>query len=234
MNPIMELAEKYDIPVIEDSTESLGAKYEGKSTGTIGQLGCFSFNGNKLITTGGGGMVATDDNDLATRIRYLSTQAKDDPIEYVHGKVGYNYRLTNIQAAMGVAQLEQIGGFIKAKQEIARRYTEAFEPVNGITVLPNEPWAERMPWLYTILVTPEATGINGRQLIARLEKAKIQTRPLWEPMHVSKAFADGEKYICPRAESLYERAVSLPSSSDLSPADQDRVIAEIVDSIGVN
>ena len=228
MTPIMKLASQHGLAVVEDSTESLGAVYGGKNAGTIGSLGCFSFNGNKLITTGGGGMVVTDDGDLAARVRYLSTQAKEDSLEYVHTEIGYNYRLTNIQAAMGVAQLEQIDGFIAAKHEIARRYTEAFEPVDGITVMPDEPWAERMPWLYTILVDSAVTGVGSRDLISRLGAAGIQVRPLWEPMHVSAAFADGEKFECPVADMLYERAVSLPSSSDLTQADQDRVIAAVL------
>jgi perosamine synthetase len=231
MAPLMELANKHGLTVVEDATESLGAHYDGKPAGTIGKMGCFSFNGNKLITTGGGGMVVTDDSNIAERIRYLSTQAKDDPIEYVHGEVGYNYRPTNIQAAMGVAQLEQINGFIAAKHEIARHYTEAFEALHGVTVMPDEPWAERMPWLYTILVDPTVTGIDSRTLIARLGDDKIQARPLWEPMHVSKAFADGEKYDCPVADMLYERAVSLPSSSDMSVEDQNRVIAQVINNV---
>jgi perosamine synthetase len=227
--PILELARRHGLVVVEDSTESLGARYGGKSTGSIGKLGCFSFNGNKLITSGGGGMVVTDDGELAARVRYLSTQAKDDSVEYVHGEVGYNYRLTNIQAAMGVAQLEQIDGFIESKHEIARRYTEAFESIDGITVMPDESWAERMPWLYTILLDPGVTGIESRELIAQLDSAGIQARPLWEPMHVSRAFGDGERFECSVADMLYERAVSLPSSSDLSAEDQSRVIDQVID-----
>jgi perosamine synthetase len=229
MDPIMRLARRYGLSVIEDSTESLGASYRGRNTGTIGKLGCFSFNGNKLITTGGGGMVVTDDAALADRVRYLSTQAKDDPLEYIHTEVGYNYRLTNIQAALGVAQLAQIDGFIRARQTIAERYAAAFDSLEGVTLLPDALWAGRMPWLYTILIEPEVFGMSSRDLIARLEDARIQARPLWQPLHLSKAHAADEHAECPVAESLYERAISLPSSSNLTQSDQELVIALVLE-----
>ncbi len=227
MDPIMRLAEKHSLSIIEDSTESLGASYGRRSAGTIGNIGCFSFNGNKLITTGGGGMVVTNDAALASRVRYLSTQAKDDPLEYIHGEVGYNYRLTNIQAALGVAQLAQIDGFIQAKHAIAERYAAAFASLEGVTLMPDAPWADRMPWLYTILVEPNAFGMSGRNVIAKLRDARIQARPLWEPLHLSEAHAADERVECPVAESLYERAISLPSSSNLTQSDQELVIARV-------
>jgi perosamine synthetase len=227
MDPVMNLSRTYEIPVIEDSTESLGAKYGRSSTGTIGELGCFSFNGNKLITTGGGGMVTTNNGKMAERIRYLSTQARDDPLEYIHGEVGYNYRLNNIQAALGLAQLEQIDDFIKAKHVIANRYEESFAAVDGLSLMPDKRWGERMPWLYTVVVDSEMFGMGSRELIVKLGFAGIQARPLWEPLHISRVFLDGEKFSCPVAESLFHNAVSLPSSSNLTRSDQDQVIAVV-------
>ena len=125
LDPILAVAAKYSLPVIEDATEGLGARYRGKSLGGVGHVGCFSFNGNKIITTGGGGMLVTNNAEWAARARYLTTQAKDDPIEYVHNAIGYNYRLTNLLAAMGCAQMEQLDSFVKAKRQIAKRYQES-------------------------------------------------------------------------------------------------------------
>jgi len=125
LDPILELARQYDLAVIEDATESLGTEYKGRRVGALGSLGCFSFNGNKLVTTGGGGMITTDNEAWAKRAKYLTTQAKDDPLEYVHNEIGYNHRLSNVQAAMGCAQLEKVDEFFIAKRRIAARYTEA-------------------------------------------------------------------------------------------------------------
>ena len=127
MDPILEAAEKYELAVVEDATESLGATYKGRMAGHMGDIGCFSFNGNKLITTGGGGMIVTDKQEGADRARYLTTQAKDDPVCYIHHEIGYNFRLTNIQAALGVAQLEQLSEFLKRKKFIHKQYVEAME-----------------------------------------------------------------------------------------------------------
>jgi len=141
--------------VIEDATESLGAKYKGRMVGHLGDIACFSFNGNKIITTGGGGMIVTDNSSWADKARYVTTQAKDDPLEYVHNEIGYNYRLTNIQAAMGCAQLEQLDDFVAAKRRIASTYTQALKDVRCITTMSEAPWACCSFWLYTIL-KPEA------------------------------------------------------------------------------
>src|SRR5262249_45747226 len=132
LQPILELGRRYHLPVIEDATESLGATYRGLPAGHLGDAACFSFNGNKLMTTGGGGMLVTDRKEWAVRSRYLTTQGKDDPLEYIHGTVAYNYRLTNLQAAVGVAQLEQLDDFIAAKHRIAARYEEALRNVPGL------------------------------------------------------------------------------------------------------
>ena len=141
MDPLLDAALKYDLVVIEDATESLGATYRGRTVGHLGDIACFSFNGNKLITTGGGGMVVTNNQVWADRAKYLTTQAKDDPVEYIHGEMGYNYRLTNIQAAMGCAQMEQLSDFIAAKVAIAATYTQTLGDVPGITPMCEAPWA---------------------------------------------------------------------------------------------
>jgi perosamine synthetase len=227
MDPLLDLARRYRLAVIEDATESLGARYKGRHSGTLGDLGCFSFNGNKIITTGGGGMIVTDNPEYARRAKYLTTQAKDDPVEFVHGEIGYNYRLTNIQAALGCAQLERLDDYVAAKRRIARQYAEAFTGLPGITLLRQPRWAESTWWLYTILINAEEARIGSRDLLRRMTAARIQTRPLWQPAHRSPAHAGSQAYACEVADRLNRDALSLPSSVDLTDEQQARVIDEI-------
>jgi perosamine synthetase len=227
MDPIVSVAREFGLVVIEDATECLGAKYRGQSTGTLGDIACFSFNGNKIITTGGGGVIVTSNGDWATRARYLTTQAKDDPIEFVHGEVGYNYRLTNIQAAMGCAQIEMLNAYIDKKRRIAAHYEFGLRGILGITSMPQAPWAESIFWLYTILVDEERFGMNARGLMKELETKRIQTRPLWQPMHRSPVHSHAEASQCETADWLHARALSLPCSVGLTESDQDYVIASI-------
>jgi perosamine synthetase len=190
-------------------------------------MACFSFNGNKLLTTGGGGMLVTDDDRLAARARYLTTQAKDDAVEYVHREVGYNYRLTNLLAAMGLAQLERLDAHLAAKRRIAARYTEALGDVPGLTPMAEAPWAESAFWMYTLTVDPERFGTTARALMAQLGRAGVQTRPLWQPLHRSPAHAGAYATACPVADRVHAQALSLPCSVGLTTADQDRVIAAV-------
>lgn len=227
MDPVLELARRHGLKVIEDATESLGAEWHGRPTGQLGDIACFSFNGNKLITTGGGGMLVTNDEALARRARHLTTQAKDDPIEYVHAEVGYNYRLTNVLAAMGVAQMEVLGEYIEAKRAIAARYAEGLRDVPGITLMREAPWARSVFWLYTVLVDEQAFGMSSRALLHALGERKIQTRPLWQPLHQSGAHRGESATDCPVAERLNREALSLPCSVGLGESDQARVIEAI-------
>jgi perosamine synthetase len=226
-DPILAAAEKYGLPVIEDATESLGAKYRGCSLGGIGQIGCFSFNGNKIITTGGGGMLVTNNAEWATRAKYLTTQAKDDPIEYIHGAIGYNYRLTNLLAAMGCAQMEQLDAFIKAKRQIALRYQEALATLPGLRLPQEAECAFSTFWMYSVLVDKAAAGIDSRQLLNHLAADRIQTRPLWQPLHLSPAHYYPGATPCPISEQLYWDALSLPCSVGLAQTDQNVVIEAI-------
>lgn len=223
MDALVELAARYNLPVIEDATEALGARYKGRAAGSIGKAGCFSFNGNKLITTGGGGMIVTDDDALARKARYLTTQAKDDPVEYVHHEVGYNYRLTNVQAAMGCAQLEGIAGRLASKRSAAAFYAEQLNCVPGIRMMEQAPWAESGWWLSTIRVDEAQFGMDRRELLNRLERQQIQTRPLWEPMHLSRAHAGSFHTDCSMAEQIWREALSLPSSVGITPDELGRV-----------
>jgi perosamine synthetase len=221
------LAAEFGLIVIEDATESLGASYKGKALGPLSPVTCFSFNGNKLITTGGGGMLVTDDEAKAKRARYLATQAKDDPLEYEHHTVGYNYRLTNVLAAMGCAQLEQVDAFVAKKRAIHARYSEAFAGLPGLTPMKEAPWARAAFWMFTMLVDETTFGIGSRPLLKELGEQKIQTRPLWEPMHQSQAHAGAYSPGCPVAERLHAQALSLPCSVGLTDEDQERVIEAV-------
>lgn len=227
VDPVLEVAREHGLVVVEDATESLGAAYRGRRVGSLGHLACFSFNGNKLVTTGGGGMLVTDDAELAARAKYLTTQAKDDPVEYVHGEVGYNYRLTNVQAALGCAQMERLEEHVAAKRRIAGRYTEALREVPGITPMEEAPWASSVFWMYTVLVDEEEYGIDSRALLRRLEERGVQTRPLWQPVHLSPAHRGSPRVECPVAERINRMALSLPCSVGLSPEAQDAVIAAV-------
>ena len=227
MDPVLEIARQYGLAVVEDATESLGAAYRGRPLGTLGDVACFSFNGNKLITTGGGGMIVTNDAAMAARAKYLTTQAKDDPIEFIHGAVGFNYRLTNIQAALGCAQMEQLDEYIARKRRIAERYTAMCAEVPGLTPMRQAPWAESTWWLFTVLVDEQRFGVDSRDLLQRLEEASIQARPLWQPIHLSPAHPGSQATDCTVAEALNRRALSLPSSVGLTDEQQERVLAVV-------
>lgn len=227
MEPILEVACKYNLVVIEDATENPGTKYKDRPVGHLGDIACFSFNGNKIITTGGGGMIVMDNEAWAYKAKYLTTQAKDDPLEYIHNEIGYNYRLTNIQAAMGCAQMEKLDNYITAKRRIAATYTDALKNLSGIIPMREASWAFSIYWMYTILVDKGQYGIDSRTLMRRLEAEKIQSRPLWQPVHRSPAHSHCQAYRCDVADRLNRDALSLPCSVGLSMADQQRVIRPI-------
>lgn len=232
LDPILSVAAKYSLPVIEDATEGLGASYLGKSLGGFGHAGCFSFNGNKIITTGGGGMLVTNDAEWAARARYLTTQAKDDPIEYVHNAVGYNYRLTNLLAAMGCAQMEQLDSFVDAKRRIARRYQESFASLPGIRLPEEAEWAFSTFWMYTVLIDEKESCIDSRELLRELAARKIQSRPLWQPIHRSQAHDSSGSPSCPNSDAFYSQAISLPCSVGLTSSAQNHVIETVTSLLG--
>jgi perosamine synthetase len=223
IDPLLEIARKYDLTVIEDATESLGAKYKDRMVGNLGDIACFSFNGNKVITTGGGGMVVTNNEAWSQKAKYLTTQAKDDPIEYIHNEIGYNHRLTNIQAAMGCAQMEQLPNYIDTKRKIAATYTKELRSISELIVMNEAEWAFSIFWMYTVLIN-DKNGNNSRTLLNYLATQKIQARPLWQPLHLSQAHAGSQHYHCEVAEWLNRTALSLPCSSGLSENQLARVI----------
>jgi perosamine synthetase len=226
LDPIRELAARYGLLLIEDSTESLGARYKSEKVGAAG-LSSLSFNGNKLMTTGGGGAIVTNDADWAARAKYLVTQAKDDPLEYIHNSVGFNYRMPSLNAALGCSQLERIESNVEAKRRMVRRYTAGLGAVPGITLMPSAPWASPAWWLYTIRIDHRRYGRSSRELMRLLGKERINCRPIFQPMHLSKAHAGCQAVGGEVAERIVAEALSLPSSVGLTEEDQDRVIATI-------
>jgi perosamine synthetase len=229
LDSLIELARKFDLALIEDSTESLGAKYKGRMLGQTSDIACFSFNGNKLITTGGGGMIVTSRKDWADHARYLTTQAKDNPVEYIHKEVGFNYRLTNLQAALGCAQVEQLDEFLFRKRNIAQRYNEALLDLPGVSTMNEASWATSACWLYTVRIDPEQYGCDRFELFRLLTEAGIQARPLWQPLHRSPAHSESPAYHVEVADEIHREALSLPSSVGLSEQEMARVVKVIRD-----
>jgi perosamine synthetase len=223
LDPLLELARRYPLAVVEDAAEALGALYRGRRVGADGLAGCLSFNGNKIITAGGGGMVLTRDEALARRCRLLSTQAREPGPEWIHGEVGFNYRLSNLHAALGCAQLEQIDGFLEAKRETAGHYGDLLSSLSGIGPLGEASWARSSFWMYSVLLDPARYG-DVRKLIARADDEGIQFRPLWRPLHLQPAFAGSQTYRIEVAERLYACGVSLPCSVGITPEERERVV----------
>jgi dTDP-4-amino-4,6-dideoxygalactose transaminase len=226
VEPLLDLRARFGIPLVEDAAEALGASYRegslaGRQVGTIGDLGCFSFNGNKVMTTGGGGMIVTDDDALAARARHLTTQAKVPGPGYVHDEVGYNYRLSNLAAALGVAQLERLPDLLAAKRGVAQRYRCALEPL-GLTPAPHATWADPTFWLYSPLLP--AAGPGAEAVAARLQAEGVQARRLWPPLHHQAPYRDAPLLGGRVSEALYRSGLSLPSSADLHAPDQQRVV----------
>jgi len=229
LEPLLDLRERYGILLVEDAAEALGARYvEGpladRHVGTVGDLGCFSFNGNKVMTTGGGGMIVTDDETLARRARHLTTQARLPGRSYEHDEIGFNYRLTNVAAALGLAQLEQLESFLAAKRRIADRYGRALVDL-GVGLPPDAPWADPSYWLYSVLV---GEGMSQRdRVIDGLAAEGIEARPIWTPAHRHKPYAAMPTLGGDVSEELFRRAVSLPSSVGLPVENQERVVSAL-------
>jgi len=229
LDELISLCKKRNIAVVEDASESMGTvyklgEYKGMHTGTIGTLGCLSFNGNKIITTGGGGMILTNNEELAVNAKYLTTQAKDDPVRYIHNEIGYNFRLTNIQAALGVAQLEQLSGFLERKGEIFHQYQNALNGIDGLSIAKVPDYADNNHWVNVLQIVNEVYGEDRETLMQKLEKNGIQTRTVWTLNHLQKPYRDCQSYKVERAEELVNNSLCLPSSTNLNNQDLNKVI----------
>ena len=221
MEAIMNVAEKYNIKVIEDATEALGTKYTegryaGKYAGTIGDFGAYSFNGNKIITTGGGGAVTAKDSATVDHIRFLSTQAKTDPHYYIHDEVGYNYRMTNLQAALGVAQMEELPEFIRRKQNNFEQYKKEFEGFEFGKLIPFRDGTDSNKWFYSIEIDREHISATMREIITMLEKDGIQTRAIWGLINEQKPYEGEVTYKLERAPYYAARILNIPSSTQIT------------------
>lgn len=222
MDKLVQIAQKFCLSIVEDATESLGSYYKRKHSGTFGLFGCVSFNGNKIITTGGGGMILTNDEKLAKKAKHITTQAKSDPFEYIHDDIGYNYRLVNILAAMGVAQMEQLPGFLARKKEYADRYNNELKDIPGFAPQKISDHVNPNNWLQTFKFA------NTSGLMKHLTQRGIQVRPFWVPMNKLSMFK-GEIYVTENniSEAVYKTCVSLPCSTNLSNEEQSSVINAI-------
>jgi dTDP-4-amino-4,6-dideoxygalactose transaminase len=222
--PILEVCEEFEVPVIEDAAEALGATYRGQPAGSFGEIGVFSFNGNKIITTSGGGMLVSASQDLADRARHLATQAREPVVHYEHLEIGFNYRLSNLLAALGNAQLQGLDERVQRRRRINERYREALGNLPGIRFMPVAEYGEPNFWLTCMTVDPEEFGCDRETLRLALEAQDIESRPTWKPLHLQPVFAGRPTIGGAVSASVFERGLCLPSGSSLSDHDQDRVV----------
>lgn len=214
--PVLELCDKYGVALIEDAAEALGATYKGRSPGTFGRLGIFSFNGNKIITTSGGGMLVSDNATLIERARKLATQAREPVPHYEHSEIGYNYRLSNILAAIGRGQLRVLEDRVQARRRNFEFYRQALGDLPGINFMPEPSWGRHSRWLTTLTIDPEKFGVDREEVRLALAEENIETRPVWKPMHLQPVFKGFEAVGGSVSESLFEQGLCLPSGSSLT------------------
>ncbi len=226
---IAPLCEEHGALVVEDAAEALGATYRGRPAGGFGAAGIFSFNGNKIITTSGGGMLVSDDGDLVDRVRHLATQAREPAVHYEHRDIGFNYRMSNLLAALGRGQLEQLPAKVARRREINARYRAALGGIEGVGFMPDARYGEPTSWLTVMTVDPATAGTTPEAVRLRLEDDDIESRPAWKPLHLQPAFADVPMRGGAVAERIFATGLCLPSGSSLTDADQDRVIAIVHD-----
>ncbi len=229
INEILQIANQYEIPVIEDAAEALGSLYKGKPLGTFGVFGIFSFNGNKIITTSGGGALVSKNKNYISKAHFLATQARDEAPHYEHTQIGYNFRMSNIAAGIGRGQLEVINQRVNSRRDNFVFYKEKFSKFKGIS-FQQEPSSDFFSnhWLTTIIINPELNdGITSERIRSELGKENIETRPLWKPMHLQPVFKDYPAYINGVSKALFNIGICLPSGSNLMPVDKERIISAV-------
>lgn len=232
MESIMTTAKKYNIKVIEDATEALGTKYtsgkyEGKYAGTIGDFGCYSFNGNKIITTGGGGAITANTSEMVDHIRYLSTQAKNDTHYYIHNEVGYNYRMTNVQAALGVAQMEELPEFIRRKQENYELYKQLFDGYELGKIIGFREGTSSNKWFYSLEINKDKVKATMREIITSLQEKGIETRAIWGLINEQIPYQEEEAYKLEKAPYYAARILNLPSSTQITKEEIKYVVEQV-------
>lgn len=228
MEKIMEVAEQFNLKVVEDATEAVGTyytegKYKDKYAGTIGTIGVYSFNGNKIITTGGGGMIVSNDEGLLKQAKHLTTQAKSDELYYTHDEIGYNYRMTNLQAALGLAQLEQLENFIKIKEENYKFYREKVQGIQGLSIMNFNKSIRSNYWFYALYVDGDYS-LNRDETIQYLSSKKVQSRPIWSLINEQRPYFGSQTYKIEKAKNFWEHVVNIPCSSNLSREDIQYVV----------
>jgi len=228
LDPILKIAKRHGLAVIEDAAEAHGALYKGRRVGSIGNIGTFSFYGNKMITTGEGGMVVTNQESIAKKVRILHDHGMNPKKRYWHNILGYNYRMTNIQAALGVAQMERINNLLIKKKKIASNYIEKLKDIPGIKLPPKATYADNVYWLFSVLINPQIFGMTRDKLMVKLREKNIETRPLFPPIHLQPIYNTKQSF--PIAEYLSKNGLSLPSAVTLSNKDILRIVDIISDS----
>lgn len=224
---LVTVCERYGVPLIEDAAEALGSTFAARPAGGFGRLGVFSFNGNKIITTSGGGMLLSHEMALIERARYLSTQARQPAAHYEHTEIGYNYRLSNVLAAIGRGQLAGLSSKVEARRALFVRYQQALQDIPGVTFMAEAPKVRANRWLTCITVDPGISGVDRETLRLALEAENIEARPVWKPMHLQPVFRDAKVYGGAVSERLFQEGLCLPSGSALTPEDQRRVVSVI-------
>jgi len=231
---LTKVCEQHDVPLIEDAAEALGAAYRGTPAGRFGRAAALSFNGNKIMTTSGGGMLLTDDGELARHARFLSTQAREPAVHYEHRHVGYNYRLSNVLAALGRAQLARLDDMLRRRREIRRAYAALVADIPGVTVFQGQDDEEDNCWLTALLLETATAPIEAARLMEALDERGIEARPLWKPMHRQPVFAGAPAYVTGVSDSLFARGVTLPSGSKHGPEVIERVCAVLHELLGAS
>lgn len=233
MDELIEICYRYNVPVVEDAAESLGALYKGKMSGTFGKFGIFSFNGNKIITTSGGGMIVSDDEEMIQKALKKATQSRDQGVHYQHSEVGYNYRLSNISAGIGRGQMEVLEQRVKEKREIFNRYEAALGGIDGVEMMPEMENTYHNRWLSTMTIDSEKLGVTSLEIVEHLAKNDIEARPVWKPMHMQPLFAECDYFSEEEDNSkyLYENGICLPSDTKMTAEQQMLVIRRIVEVI---
>lgn len=226
-NAIIKVCRKYEVPIIEDAAEALGSTYNGTFAGKFGVMGVFSFNGNKIVTTSGGGMLVSDNEDYINKARFLSTQARDPAPHYQHSQIGYNYRLSNLLAAVGRGQLERLDEKISRKRWINEFYRKNLRNLPGLEFMPEASYGKSNFWLTVILITPEKFGVDREAVRLALEAENIESRPIWKPMHLQPVFKGCRIRGGKVSEDLFERGLCLPSGTQLTEDDLNRIVKTI-------
>lgn len=223
MDPLLALACEHNLKIVEDCAEALGAEYKGRKVGTIGDVGCFSFFANKIITTGEGGMVTTADNALAAVMARLRDHGMAKDRRYWHLEAGFNYRMTNLQAALGLAQMEVVDRFLARRADLVARYDRSFAKIQGMTLPPRAPWAKNVNWLYTITIDEQVLGLTRDVLADKLKDRGIETRPVFFPLHPQPAYRNAVAHPCPVTEDIARRGLSLPTGNEMTTEDAGKV-----------